>query len=177
MDGKSRENRHYKTTELPTLRGDIIGTEPGRELLLKIYDQVCQTWRELVAVRFRLLAIVPSVSLLLLAAVLSSEGPGKGLPIGLKLLLSTLGSVVTAGLLIYDLRNSQFHDDLISRARKIEAELGVDTGIFLGRLKAGRVIKHDVATGLIYGASLVGWLAALTHLGVALFAGGWPCSH
>jgi hypothetical protein len=163
MDRESRDNRTYKTTKLPTLReGVILAT--NRDLMLNMYDQACQTWRELVGVRFRLLAIVPSVSLLLLATVLSSEGPGKGLTVGLKILFSILGLFVTAGLLIYDLRNSMLHDDLISRARKIEDELGVDTGVFRGRLKAGRVIQHDNATRLIYGATLAGWFSALIYL-------------
>ena len=51
----------------------------------------------------------------------------------LRLLFACLGLVVTLGLLIYELRNSQLHDDLISRGRKIEDELGVDTGVFRGR--------------------------------------------
>jgi hypothetical protein len=163
MDRASRDNRIYSTTKLPTLREGII-VSTNKDLMLKIYDRACQTWRELVAVRFRLLAIVPGVSLLLLATILSSEGPGKGLTPGLKIFLSILGLFVTAGLLIYDLRNSMLHDDLISRARKIEDELGVDTGVFRGRLKAGRVIQHDNATRLIYGASLAGWFAALIYL-------------
>ena len=163
MDRASRDNRTYSTTTLPTLREGVTVAD-NRDLMLKMYDQACQTWRELVAVRFRLLAIVPGVSLLLLGTVLSSEGPGKGLAVGLKILLSMLGLFVTAGLLIYDLRNSILHDDLISRARKIEDELGVDTGVFRGRLKAGRVIQHDNATRLIYGATLAGWFAALIYL-------------
>ncbi len=163
MDRKSRENRQYETNPLPILReGFDVGA--NRDLMLKMYDQACQTWRELIGVRFKLLALVPSVSLLLLATILSTEGPGKGLSVGLKILISVFGLLVTLGLLIYDLRNSALHDDLISRARKIEDELGVDTGIFRGRLKAGFLIKHDSATGLIYGTSLAGWLATLIYL-------------
>jgi hypothetical protein len=77
MDRGSRDNRTYSTTKLPTLReGVCVAT--NRDLMIKTYDEACQTWHELVAVGFRLLAIVPSVSLLLLATVLSSEGSWKG---------------------------------------------------------------------------------------------------
>ena len=72
MDRASRDNRIYSTTKLPTLREGII-VSTNKDLMLKIYDQACQTWRELVAVRFRLLAIVPGVSLLLLATIPRTE--------------------------------------------------------------------------------------------------------
>ena len=71
------------------------------------------------------------------------------------------GLVATLGLLIYELRNSQLHDDLISRGRKIEDELGVDTGVFRGRKVAKGLIKHDYATLLIYGAALVAWVTSI----------------
>lgn len=110
MDTGSRDNRTYTSTKLPTLR-EGVDVFDNRDLMLKMYDQACQAWRELVGVRFRLLAIVPSVSLLLLATILSSEGPGKGLAVGLKILLGTLGLIVTVGLLIYDLRNSMIDEE------------------------------------------------------------------
>ena len=163
VDRESRDNRTYKTTTLATLR-EGVDAAANRDLMLKMYDQACQTWRELVGVRFKLLALVPTASILLLATVLSTEGAGKGLSIGLKILISLLGLFVTLGLLIYDLRNSMLHDDLISRIRKIEDELGVDTGLFRGRLKAGRLIAHGHATALIYGASVIGWVAAFAYL-------------
>jgi hypothetical protein len=169
MDRESRNNRAYTTTKLPTLRKGV-DVAANRDLMFKMYDQACQTWRELVGVRFRLLALVPTVSLLLLATVLSTEGPGKGLSVTLKILLSVLGLFATLGLLIYDRRNSILHDDMISRIRKIEDELGVDTGLFRGRLKAERLISHGHATALIYGASVMGWISALVYLCVRRLA-------
>jgi hypothetical protein len=141
-----RENRQYKTADLPTL---IAGLDhwKHRELLYKIYEQTCTTWRALVDVRFKLFAIVPTVSLLLLANIFGASG--KDLSPRMKLFLSLLGLIVTIGLLVYELRNSQLHDDLISRGRKIEEELGIDTGVFRGRTIARSLIKHDVATFLI----------------------------
>jgi hypothetical protein len=78
----------------------------------------------------------------------------------LRSIFACLGLVVT--------RNSQLHDDLISRGRKIEDELGVDTGVFRGRKVAKGVIKHDHATFLIYGAALIAWLAAIWTSACAL---------
>lgn len=163
MPKEDTPERKYKTTTLPTL-SDYRG---NRELLLKLYEQVSANWRQLTEVRFHLLAIVPTVSILLIATVLSEEGPAKGLSVFGRVAIAAFGFLVTVGLLIYDLRNSQFYNDLISRGRKIEEELGVDTAIFAGRLKpkpSWPWIQHSLATGVIYGSSLVAWIGAAVML-------------
>jgi hypothetical protein len=155
-----REDRAYKTTDLPTLRAGT-GAAANRDLLLKLYEQTCATWRMLVDVRFKLFALVPTVSLISLATVYSGGHSTNYFSPKLRLLFAILGLAATLGLLIYELRNSQLHDDLISRGRKIEDELGVDTGVFRGRKIAKGLIKHDHATVLIYGAALVAWGGAI----------------
>jgi hypothetical protein len=169
MDRENRKNRAYAVTNLPTLQHERDITQ-HRDVLLKLYDQSCQTWRQFVDVRFKLLALVPTVSVLILAALLSAEGPGKGLSNGVKLFIAVIGFSVTIGLWIYDKRNSALHDDCISRARKIEDELGVDTGVFRGRLKPEWPFQHDVATAVIYGACIVAWLGAIAHLALCIFS-------
>ncbi len=163
MDRENRDNRSYATTNLPTLRKEIQPTE-NRDVLLKLYDQSCQTWRQFVDVRFKLLGLVPAVSVLVVAALLSTEGTGKGLSNGIKLFISIIGFIVTIGLWIYDRRNSALHDDCISRARRIEDELGVDTGVFRGRLKPEWPFQHDIATNLVYVACVIAWLGAIGFL-------------
>ena len=116
----------------------------------------------MIDIRFKLLGFVPAVSILLLANLLSSEGMVKGLSTAVKVMIAALGLAVTFGLFIYDLRNSELHDDLISRGRKIEELWGVHTGQFRGRLKSSSwVVKHDRATALIYGSALIGWALAI----------------
>lgn len=73
MDRSSRDRRHYKATPLPTLREEVDVSQ-NRDLLLGLYDQVCSVWKELVGVRFKLLGLVPTVSLALLATILSGKG-------------------------------------------------------------------------------------------------------
>ena len=75
---------------------------------MKLYDQTCQTWRELIGVRFKLLAVVPAASILGLAALFSSEGAGKGLSSFQRLVIAGVGLTVTFGLLVYDLRIHSF---------------------------------------------------------------------
>jgi hypothetical protein len=160
MDRSTRDSRYYQATPLPTLREGFDITQ-NRDLLLKLYDQVCSTWKELVAVRFKLLGLVPTVSLALLASLLSTKGAADGLTLSSKLLIGLLGLLATFGLFVYDRRNSALHDDLISRGRKIEDELGVDTGVFRGRLKASGIFKHGIATDVIYGSSMLAWAGAI----------------
>jgi hypothetical protein len=156
-----REDRAYKTTDLPTIREGGAAPADRRDLLLKLYDQTCITWRALIDVRFKLLALVPTLSLISLATVFGMGDAAKHIFPQLRLLFAVLGLIVTTGLLIYDLRNSQLHDDLISRGRKIEDELWVDTGVFRGRKVAKGLIKHDNATILIYGSALIAWISAI----------------
>jgi hypothetical protein len=166
MDRSGRDRRHYKATPLPTLREEVDVSQ-NRDLLLGLYDQVCSAWKELIGVRFKLLGLVPTISLALLATILSAKGPGDGLDWPSKLLISLLGLLATFGLFVYDRRNSELHDDLISRGRKIEDELGIDTGIFRGRLKAFGIFKHDIATNVIYVACLLAWASAVAIVAYA----------
>jgi len=53
----NHEERAYKTTDLVTLRA-YKGTPEDRDLLQKLYEQTCTTWRMLVDVRFKLFALV-----------------------------------------------------------------------------------------------------------------------
>lgn len=110
--------------------------------------------------------MVPAVSSGLLLFILTQENapPRWG-----KVLITLFGLLVTAGLILYDRRNTTLHDDLVSRGRKIEEELGVDTGIFRGRKNARGIVKHDVAINLIYASCLFAWLA-----GAALFLFVYP---
>lgn len=153
-----RRKRMYGNAPLPTL-SDWIDPSRKHDILLKLYEQICVNWRMLVDVRFKLLALVPVVSIAVLTGVLSTEGFGKGLPSHIKIGLCLFGFILTSGLAVYDRRNSELHDDLISRGRRIEYELGIDTGQFRGRLSSISVfVTHDVATKLIYISSLLAWL-------------------
>jgi hypothetical protein len=165
-----RAGRMYTVSPLPTLR-DGLDPKANKDVLMTLYGQACQSWRQHVDVRFKLLALVPSLSLVALAIVFGGGVPSSGVASLPKVLLALLGLALVAGLWIYDTRNSELHDDLISRARRIEEELGVHTGLFRGRLSPRRGwIAHGTATNLIYGATLLAWLvAALYSLVVVLF--------
>ena len=150
-----RAGRHYRSTTLPTLQDGLPLDQP-RELLLALYGEVCTSWRLLTDVRFKLLGFLPVLSGV---GILTLDDAVPGWP---RVVLAALGLAVVAGLTIYDQRNSELYDDLISRGRKIEEELGVDTGHFRGRRNpTTEWINHSNGTRLVYGASLAGWVVAL----------------
>jgi hypothetical protein len=150
--------RDYAASALPVLkrkRGDA-----DRPVLLALYTEVSAGWRSLTDVRFKLLALVPAVSviawlqLLSLTVLTTPAGALAGA------WLCVVGAAVTALLRVYDLRNDGLYDDLISRGRRIEVELGVDTGLFAGRRRADHpLINHTVPLRWIYRLAFAGWLA------------------
>jgi len=160
-----RAGRRYAANPLPALR-DGLDPRANRDVLTTLYTQVCQSWRQHVDVRFKLLALVPSVSLVALGVLFGGVvAPPVGIASLPRLVLALLGAALVAGLWIYDTRNSELHDDLVSRGRRIEEELGVHTGAFRGRLLPKRGwIAHGTATRLIYGATLAAWLLAFLYL-------------
>jgi hypothetical protein len=154
------EVRRYGVSTIPVLDRDTPPDE-REDLLLALYREVNTSWRNLVDVRFKLLGLVPTVSILLLGKLLETTEPGKGLPDAARITLAVVGLITTLCLLVYERRNSGLHDDLISRGRRIEAELGIAQGPFLGRREAPRkILQHDAAIWGIYGIAILAWLAA-----------------
>jgi hypothetical protein len=165
---QERRRRHYKASPLPVFQ---VGVEPPvrQDDLKWLYGEICSSWRMLTDVRFKLLGFVPTVSVVILISLLSADDPGRGLTPPLRMAVSVFGLLITLALYIYERRNSELYDDLVSRGRRIEKELGIDTGQFLGRKDPkSRLIQHDVAINLIYRTALAGWLFALAVNGIWL---------
>ena len=161
------EPRDYITTVLPTLAGEHP-SEVQREILLKVYGEVGSAWRYLTDVRFKLLGLVPAVSVIAWTQLISTDVLKQPPGAFVGILLSYLGLHLTSALRVYDRRNDGLYNDLVSRGRKIEEELGIDTAIFRGRPKAPNPsISHGAATSAIYGAVRFGWiLVALWFAGI-----------
>ncbi len=161
-DRESMKNRHYDVSPLPIFAREEVTVNASKDELIALYEQICSSWHVLIDIRFKLLGFVPAVSAVLLANLLASEGAAKGLSLAIKIGIAVLGLVATLALFIYDRRNSELHDDLISRGRKIEELWGIHTGQFRGRLKSSNwLIRHDRATMLIYGSALIGWALSI----------------
>jgi len=132
--------RHMKVDQDQVLSDDV--SEASRLAVLSLlYGEIWSSWRELVGVRFKLLGLVPAISGAALAALLDADS----LAPGASAAVASFGLLVTAGLFAYDQRNSQLHDELISRGRRIEYELSVEVGQFRGRPGSRGIFKHDYA--------------------------------
>ena len=157
--------RQHAANTLPVIDPERTPPEDV-EVLLAVYGEVCSNWRQLTDVRFKLLALLPPIAGLGLVGVVSREGPFAGLSVAARIGLACFGLLVTLGFYVYDKRNNTLYDDLVSRARRAEYDLGVHTGAFLGRVKPkptlGRVslVKHNAATRLVYFTVLGSWAGA-----------------
>ncbi len=157
----SEETKRYYDVSGDPIVDSYIGNESAKEIRLAVYDQSVAVWKELAGVRFKLLALLPAVSIAILAAVLMDDKDYTLLREVAKLGLTVFGFFVTLALQRYDLRNSQLYDELISRSRRAEYELGVNTGAFLGRPSSLKhKIQHGPALKLIYRSCLVAWSVA-----------------
>jgi hypothetical protein len=129
------------------------------------YQATNDLLRTLTDVRFKLLAFVPTIAGAAVGLVSRPRSAAELLAIGL------LGLVATAGILLYELRNSQVFDSATRRAAWLEGELGfrsplrADATGGLQRELPGRdrrllgiaTIAHETALALVYGAALAGW--------------------
>jgi hypothetical protein len=163
-----RSNRNYLSWDLPIFRPDVepsVSREDRRIILLALYADTCTSWRVLTDVRFKLLGLLPAVSIAIFISLFGTDAAAKMHPV-MKVAITVLGLVVTLAVALYEQRNDQFYNNLIDRARKIEEELGIDTGQFRGRLKRfkkwfGLPVEHGLPIATIYGAAALAWLTAV----------------
>jgi hypothetical protein len=131
------------------------------------YDQAAQLLRHLTEIRFKLLALVPTLS----GAVVALVSAGRS---GLELLaIGGLGLSATTGVLVYELRNGELRRRVQARARELEEALfghALVDNVAARRLFGFLPVWHDVGLALVYGSALGGW-AYLVAWG-ALKAGG-----
>lgn len=142
--------------------------------LWREYQEISHNIRWLGDVRFRLLALVPSVSGLAVAVLAQVDRAS----VAAALADSLLGLVATAGLLVYDLRNSEVYNALLFRVRYIERRLELpssglrpDAAGQYGERPFPRgegrtlAVTHGLGLALIYGAALGLWAFAVAHFG------------
>jgi hypothetical protein len=141
-------------------------TDPDVEKLLNEYDQVNENFRMLADIRFKLLALVPALggaaTFVLSGFALSKETTAP--PHSLVLMIGLMGFVATLGITIYDQRNSELYDALISRAKYLEEILKLPAkGQFRERPGRSRYVfeflpmGHDIGLSIIYGPVLGAW--------------------
>jgi hypothetical protein len=126
------------------------------ELLRLDYENASRLLGDLTEIRFKLLALVPSLS----GAVVAFVSSGRS---GIELLaIGGLGLTATSGILSYELRNGELRRRATERVVRLECAL-FSAGPLIGGY--GRTPKlfglfpasHRLGVGLVYGAALGGW--------------------
>lgn len=161
-----RDHRAYDASGLPVFEPGVP-REQRPETLRLLYGEVNAAWRQLTEVRFKLLGLIPAASVLLLVTLVERAGAAQTLDALVGSAVALFGLVITAALYTYHLRNDELYDDMISRGRRIELELGIESGLFRGRRTPGRrlpgglVVRHGIATRWLYRVSMAAYLAAI----------------
>jgi hypothetical protein len=142
----------------PLRPGDAMNN-PRREALLKEYSEVCNNFRLLTDIRFKLLGFLPIAT----AATAAIKGDSINFT---GFTLSLFGLAATLGLAIYNERNDQLYDELSGRAQVIERSVGLPDGNFANRPRAwlsigfGKIrVNHETGIRTIYAAAVALWLA------------------
>jgi hypothetical protein len=117
------------------------------------YDQTAQLLRTLIDVRFKLLAFVPTIAGTAVAFF------GKPRPAAELLAVGLLGLMATLGIWMYELRNSQLHDEASRRARELERRLELlpEPPAPPVNLFGAIAVRHERGVALVYGAAFAGW--------------------
>jgi hypothetical protein len=143
---------------------DEDGSLSKLERLQLDYQQTTDMLRTLTDVRFKLLALVPTLSGTAVALLGHPRSAAELLGVGL------LGLTATLGILLFELRNTQLYDYGARRARAIEGHLelfaldGTATGGLFRERPTGVVrlfglapVDRDRGLTLVYSAALAGW--------------------
>ena len=128
------------------------------ELLRLEYEYASRLRGTLTEIRFKLLALVPTLT----GAVVALASPDRS---GVELLaIGGLGAAATSGVLAYELRNGELRRRATDRVNRLETELFpggplVDADALRRTPKLFGLIpaSHRLGVGLVYGAALGGW--------------------
>ena len=127
------------------------------ELLRLEYESASRLLGSLTEIRFKLLALVPTLT----GAVVALVSGGRS---GVELLaIGGLGLAATSGVLAYELRNGELRRRVTERVNALETKLFPE-GPLVGA--PGRTPKlfgvvpasHRLGVGLVYGAAIGGWV-------------------
>ncbi|MFL5960593.1 MAG: hypothetical protein ACJ75G_10035 [Gaiellaceae bacterium] len=118
------------------------------------YDRGSELLRGLTETRFRLLALVPTLSGAVVALVGGSRSDVELLAIGL------LGLSASLGVLLYELRNGEIQSAVAERVAAAERALlphGPLVAASRARVLGFLPVSRATALALVYGAALAGW--------------------
>src|SRR3954462_5648740 len=131
------------------------------------YDRAVAIFRDLRDIRFKLLALVPTLSGAAVALLKGKQAAVTLIAVGV------LGLSATLGVLVYEVRNSEIRRGAAKRIGELEREL-LHAPLVTGRAKGARLLgllllEHGLGLALVYGSALAVWsyLVAWGVLGAA----------
>jgi hypothetical protein len=148
------------------------------DIQLKVYGELCTSYRAIDDFRSKLLSLLPLVSgsgifLLLNEAVTNSAK----LAVASQLLapISAFGFTITLGFFVYEIYGIRKCDALIDAGKCLERLIGVEYGQFGRRPRSVlRIINEPLAAGVIYPAVLAAWLFLALRSQQQLFGANAP---
>ena len=120
------------------------------------YDRAVAIFRDLTDIRFKLLALVPTLSGAAVGLLHAGQAPIELLAVGL------LGLAATLGILVYELRNSEIRRAAGARIGAVESEV-LGRPLIENRARGGArllwviPLEQSIGLALVYGAALAGW--------------------
>jgi hypothetical protein len=130
-----------------------MAEDEGRRLE---YDRAVALFAELTDIRFKLLALVPTLSGAAVGLLHAGEAPVELLAVGL------LGLAATLGVLVYELRNSEIRRAAGARIGAVESGV-IGRPLIENRAKSAArflgviPLEQSIGLALVYGAALAGW--------------------
>jgi hypothetical protein len=126
------------------------------ELLRLEYEYASRLLGSLTEIRFKLLALVPTLSGTAVGLLRAGESAVTLLAVGI------LGLAATLGILVYELRNTGTRIELLDRIRAIEPEvigrqLVGDPPAGAPKLFGVVGLRYGTGLALVYAAALAGW--------------------
>lgn len=147
------------------------------------YEQVNENFRMLADIRFKLLALVPTLggaAIYVLSSMIVTDKQVGNREYLVAFMISMIGFVATLGILFYDQRNTELYNELIGRANDLEKLLKIPAkGQFRQRPSRSRFLfkwfsmGHDVGLAMIYGPVLGAWLFPLAYAGHSFLQWFW----
>lgn len=138
---------------------------------VKVYDQLCTSYRSIDEFRAKLLGFLPLVTGAGISLLLDKLQAAQTIPSETKNLFTAVGvfgALVTLGLFAYEVYGIKKCAALIQAGRNIEAMMLVDQGQFAKRPQnIAHIINEPFAAGVIYPSVLAAW----TYFALAF---GWP---
>ena len=136
------------------------------DLLRLDYDRTVDFLKTLTDVRFKLIALVPTVTGTAIGLLGSPESASELLGVGV------LGLAAITGVILYELRNTELYVYALERAAALEQALELPSGGLYRSRPHPR--GHDGGLSLVYGAAVGGWTYLVAWGGLRALDVGRP---